>query len=255
MTRVQPALRAEPELGFRGRGPAADEPLRWESAHGREGGPRGRGRGAAWSPGTASSSSSRRPSSTGGRRAARGDPAVRAGGGDAEPALAAAGRGGGPRGGGPAAARALLTAGRRDGRGRRHRPAAGTARTVGLGSSSGRHFQDVHPPLAVVDAYRDVSRAESDRQRRVNEAGDLAGREAGRRLGPGPGRRPRRRGPRRAAAAPAARRGRRLRLPARRPRGLAPALTDSGSTGRRSRRVVRRQAQAGARRHAHPAAA
>jgi Cu+-exporting ATPase len=30
-------------------------------------------------------------------------------------------------------------------------------------------FQDVHPPLAVVDAYRDVSRAESDRQRRVNE--------------------------------------------------------------------------------------
>jgi Cu+-exporting ATPase len=32
-------------------------------------------------------------------------------------------------------------------------------------------FQDVHPPLAVVYAYRDVSRAESDRQRRINEAG------------------------------------------------------------------------------------
>jgi Cu+-exporting ATPase len=30
-------------------------------------------------------------------------------------------------------------------------------------------FQDVHPPLGVVDAYRDVSRAESDRRRRVNE--------------------------------------------------------------------------------------
>jgi P-type Cu+ transporter len=30
-------------------------------------------------------------------------------------------------------------------------------------------FQDVHPPLTVVDAYRDVSRAESDRQRRTNE--------------------------------------------------------------------------------------
>src|SRR5205823_8547513 len=30
-------------------------------------------------------------------------------------------------------------------------------------------FQDVHPPLAVVDAYRDVSRAESERQRRINE--------------------------------------------------------------------------------------
>ncbi len=30
-------------------------------------------------------------------------------------------------------------------------------------------FQDVHPPLAVVDAYRDVSRAESDRLRRLAE--------------------------------------------------------------------------------------
>ena len=30
-------------------------------------------------------------------------------------------------------------------------------------------FQDVHPPLAVVDSFRDVSRAESDRQRRINE--------------------------------------------------------------------------------------
>jgi Cu+-exporting ATPase len=33
----------------------------------------------------------------------------------------------------------------------------------------GVQFQDVHPPLAVVDAYRDVSRAQSDRQRRVIE--------------------------------------------------------------------------------------
>lgn len=32
-------------------------------------------------------------------------------------------------------------------------------------------FQDIHPPLAVLDAYRDVSRAAGDRQRRVNEAG------------------------------------------------------------------------------------
>jgi Cu+-exporting ATPase len=31
-------------------------------------------------------------------------------------------------------------------------------------------FQDIHPPLDVVDAYRDVSRAVSDRQRRINEA-------------------------------------------------------------------------------------
>ncbi len=54
-------------------------------------------------------------------------------------------------------------------------------------------FQDIHPPLAVLDAYRDVSRAVSDRQRRVNEAtayrdsvvteagGQLAGDPAGRR--------------------------------------------------------------------------
>ena len=31
-------------------------------------------------------------------------------------------------------------------------------------------FQDVHPPIAVVDAYRDVSRAQSDLERRSNEA-------------------------------------------------------------------------------------
>jgi P-type Cu+ transporter len=34
----------------------------------------------------------------------------------------------------------------------------------------GISFQDLHPPLEVVDAYRDVSRAASDRQRRANEA-------------------------------------------------------------------------------------
>ncbi len=32
-------------------------------------------------------------------------------------------------------------------------------------------FQDIHPPLAVLDVYREVSRATSDRQRRINEAG------------------------------------------------------------------------------------
>jgi Cu+-exporting ATPase len=31
-------------------------------------------------------------------------------------------------------------------------------------------FQDVHPPLGVLDAYRDVSRAQCDHQRRINEA-------------------------------------------------------------------------------------
>jgi P-type Cu+ transporter len=34
----------------------------------------------------------------------------------------------------------------------------------------GISFQDIHPPLEIVDAYRDVSRATSDRQRRINEA-------------------------------------------------------------------------------------
>jgi P-type Cu+ transporter len=34
---------------------------------------------------------------------------------------------------------------------------------------TGVSFQDVHPPLPVVDAYRDVSRAESDRLRKVAE--------------------------------------------------------------------------------------
>ena len=34
----------------------------------------------------------------------------------------------------------------------------------------GISFQDIHPPIDVVDAYRDVSRATSDRQRRINEA-------------------------------------------------------------------------------------
>jgi Cu+-exporting ATPase len=33
----------------------------------------------------------------------------------------------------------------------------------------GLDFQEIHPPLPVVDAYRDVSRAESDRRRRWNE--------------------------------------------------------------------------------------
>jgi P-type Cu+ transporter len=44
------------------------------------------------------------------------------------------------------------------------------ASAYGLGLVvTGVAFQDVHPPLPVVDSYRDVSRAESDRQRRINE--------------------------------------------------------------------------------------
>jgi regulator of protease activity HflC (stomatin/prohibitin superfamily) len=44
------------------------------------------------------------------------------------------------------------------------------ATAYGLGLViTGIAFQDVHPPLSVVEVYRDVSRAESDRQRRTNE--------------------------------------------------------------------------------------
>ncbi len=43
--------------------------------------------------------------------------------------------------------------------------------TYGFGIDvRGVSFQDIHPPLGVLDAYRDVSRANSDRQRRINEA-------------------------------------------------------------------------------------
>ena len=87
-------------------------------------------------------------------------------------------------------------------------------------------FQDVHPPLAVVDAYRDVSRAESDRQRRVNEAGAYRAEKLAEAEGQGEGDRERRGGPTRSAARP----GRRARptpsgyqLAAREP---APSLTD-----------------------------
>jgi Cu+-exporting ATPase len=61
--------------------------------------------------------------------------------------------------------------------GRREAESAATAlfqerlRKVAIGVVVHRiMLQDVHPPLAVVDAYRDVSRAQSDRQRRINEA-------------------------------------------------------------------------------------
>ena len=65
---------------------------------------------------------------------------------------------------------ALLTTGRHDA----ERATSGLlqqrvdASRLGL-AITGVTFQDVHPPLPVVDAYRDVSRAESDRQRRAND--------------------------------------------------------------------------------------
>ena len=60
-------------------------------------------------------------------------------------------------------------------------------------------FQDVHPPLAVVDAYRDVSRAQSDRQRRINEADAYRAEKLAEAEAQGDGDRERRRGRSRAA--------------------------------------------------------
>ena len=67
----------------------------------------------------------------------------------------------------------LLTAGRARPRPRPLADSAGRVDAYGLGLVvDGVAFQDVHPPLAVVDAYRDVSRAESDRQRRRERGAD-----------------------------------------------------------------------------------
>jgi HflK protein len=65
---------------------------------------------------------------------------------------------------------ALLTAARHEAEVATARLLQERARAYGLGLEIIRlDFQDAHPPLAVVDAYRDVSRAESDHLRRINE--------------------------------------------------------------------------------------
>jgi Cu+-exporting ATPase len=65
---------------------------------------------------------------------------------------------------------ALLTSARHDAELAAARLLQERSIAYGLGMViTGVEFQDVHPPLAVVEAYRDVSRAESDRQRRTNE--------------------------------------------------------------------------------------
>ena len=64
----------------------------------------------------------------------------------------------------------LLTKGRRDAEREAQFELQQRVEAYGLGVViTAVAFQDVHPPLAVVDAYRDVSRAGSDRQRRANE--------------------------------------------------------------------------------------
>jgi Cu+-exporting ATPase len=65
---------------------------------------------------------------------------------------------------------ALLTAERHEAERAAARLLQERAQAYGLGLEIVRFdLQDAHPPLAVVDAYRDVSRAESDRLRRINE--------------------------------------------------------------------------------------
>lgn len=65
---------------------------------------------------------------------------------------------------------ALLTTGRREAEARCARLLQERINAYRLGLIvTGIAFQDVHPPLAVLDSYRDVSRAESERQRRENE--------------------------------------------------------------------------------------
>ncbi len=64
----------------------------------------------------------------------------------------------------------LLTRGRADAERAAKAGLQARADASGLGLAiTGVAFQDVHPPVAVVDAYRDVSRAESDRLRRIAE--------------------------------------------------------------------------------------
>jgi Cu+-exporting ATPase len=65
----------------------------------------------------------------------------------------------------------LLTSGRRDAEVESARLLQARLAEYGFGVSVRTlSFQDIHPPLAVLDAYRDISRAVSDRQRRINEA-------------------------------------------------------------------------------------
>jgi regulator of protease activity HflC (stomatin/prohibitin superfamily) len=65
----------------------------------------------------------------------------------------------------------ILTMGRREAEAAATRKLEQRLESLDLGMHvHGIIFHDVHPPLDVVDAYRDVSRAESDRRRRANEA-------------------------------------------------------------------------------------
>ena len=171
--RLQPAPVRSLEIGFRRAAGGQGEPLRWESTHGRNLEPgdeeagdalllTGDGQFLEISASVQYAIDTDRPGSL--RRIALGvagpELALQA---LAESAVRQT-----------VASRTLLdvlTVGRREAEAAATRRLDQRAGTLKLGLRiHGITFQDVHPPLAVVDAYRDVSRAESDRHRRVNEA-------------------------------------------------------------------------------------
>jgi Cu+-exporting ATPase len=172
VVRVEPALIRSLPLGFRASKPAADGPLRWESAHDQQTAGADEDAGALLLTGDGQLLEIM--ASVQYAVDASGPAAIRRfalGVDDPEPALRAlaesavrevAARGSLPD---------LLTDGRRAAEEAASARLRQRLRAVDLGIVvHSVTFQEVHPPMAVVDAYRDVTRAGSDRQRRANEA-------------------------------------------------------------------------------------
>ncbi len=171
--RLEPGRVRSLEIGFRRTAGSQGEPLRWESSHGRSleegdeeaGDPlllTGDGQFLEISASVQYAIDSSRPGSL--RRIALGVAGP-------EAALQAMGESAVRQ---TVASRSLLdilTVGRREVEAAATRRLEQKLQSLDLGLHiQGITFQDVHPPLSVVDAYRDVSRAESDRRRRSNEA-------------------------------------------------------------------------------------
>ena len=219
------------DVGFQRGAEARGEPLRWEASHGR-GEDQGERTAAMRLLLTGDGQFLEVTASV--QYADRRDPARTRSAGSSwdstDPEASASGPGRVGRAEGRVAAEAGRPADQRPARGGGGRdPASSGSRLARLDLGvcvQGITFQDVHPPLAVVDAYRDVSRAESDRQRRVNEADGLPGREADRGGGPGQGHRERRPGRARAAARPGLERRRTSFAYQLAARQAAPSLTD-----------------------------
>ena len=171
--RLEPGRVRSLEIGFRRTGGSQGEPLRWESSHGRsleegdeEAGDAllltGDGQFLEISASVQYAIDTSRPGSL--RRIALGVASP-------EAAIQAMGESAVRQ---TVASRSLLdilTVGRREAEAAATQWLERKVQSLDLGLHiQGITFQDVHPPLAVVDAYRDVSRAESDRRRRSNEA-------------------------------------------------------------------------------------